>query len=81
MAPSSADTGHFVAAERLLFRLTRNEIVMGLDVEDMITGLDPVERRKVEELAVEFIAEEMSARELCKVRNLAQGKKPVRPAS
>ena len=37
---------------------------MGLNVEDGIAGLDPVERRKVEEMAVEFIAEEMTLREL-----------------
>lgn len=36
---------------------------MGLDVEDVIARLDPAERRKVEEMAVEFIAEEMKLRE------------------
>ena len=45
---------------------------MGLNVEDMIAGLDPAERRKVEDLAAEFIAEEMTLRELRKARKLTQ---------
>ena len=45
---------------------------MALDVEDVITGLDPVERRKVEEMAAELIAEEMTLRELRKARALTQ---------
>ena len=45
---------------------------MGLNVEDVIAGLDPAERRKVEELAAEFIAEEMTLRELRKARKLTQ---------
>ena len=45
---------------------------MGLNVEDMIAGLDPAERRKVEELAAEFISEEMTLRELRKARHLTQ---------
>ena len=45
---------------------------MGLDVEDVIAGLDPAERRKVEELAAEFISEEMTLRELRKARQLTQ---------
>ena len=45
---------------------------MGLNVEDVIAGLDPSERRKVEELAAEFIAEEMTLRELRKARHLTQ---------
>ena len=47
-------------------------IVMGLNVEDVIAGLDPAERRKVEELAAEFISEEMTLRELRKARHLTQ---------
>ena len=43
---------------------------MGLNVEDVIVGLDPAERRKVEELAAEFISEEMTLRELRKARHL-----------
>ena len=45
---------------------------MGFNVEDVIAGLDPAERRKVEELAAEFIAEEMTLRELRKARQLTQ---------
>ena len=45
---------------------------MGLNVEDVIAGLDPAERRKVEELAAEFISEEMTLRELRKARQLTQ---------
>ena len=47
-------------------------IVMGLNVEDVIAGLDPDERRKVEDLAAELIAEEMTLRELRKARRLTQ---------
>ena len=45
---------------------------MGPNVEDGIAGLDPAERRKVEEMAVEFIAEEMTLRELRRARRLTQ---------
>ena len=45
---------------------------MALDVEDVIAGLDPAERRKVEEIAAELIAEEMTLRELRKARALTQ---------
>ena len=45
---------------------------MGLNVEDVIAGLDPAERRKVEEMAAEFISEEMTLRELRKARHLTQ---------
>ena len=45
---------------------------MGLNVEDVIAGLDPAERRKVEEQAAEFISEEMTLRELRKARHLTQ---------
>ena len=45
---------------------------MGLNVEDIIAGLDPVRRRKVEEMAAELIAEEMTLRELRKARQLTQ---------
>ena len=45
---------------------------MGLNVEDVIAGLDPAERRKVEDLAAELIAEEMTLRELRKARELTQ---------
>ncbi len=42
---------------------------MALDVEDVIARLDPTERRKVEEMAAELIAEEMTLR---KARQLTQ---------
>ena len=45
---------------------------MGLNVEDLIAGLDPAERRKVEELAAEFISEEMTLRELRRARHLTR---------
>ena len=45
---------------------------MGLNVEDVLAGLDPDERRKVEELAAEFIFEEMTLRELRKARHLTR---------
>ena len=45
---------------------------MGLNVEDVIAGLDPAERRKVEELAAEFISEETTLRELRKARHLTR---------
>ena len=45
---------------------------MGLNVEDIIAGLDPARRRKVEEMAAELIAEEMTLRELRKARQLTQ---------
>ena len=47
---------------------------MGLNVEDIIAGLDPAARRKVEEMAAELIAEEMTLRELRKARQLTQVK-------
>ncbi len=45
---------------------------MVLDVEDVIAGLDPAERRKVEKMAAGLIAEEMTLRELRKARELTQ---------
>ena len=45
---------------------------MGLNVEDVIAGLDPAERRKVEELAAEFVSEEITLRELRKARHLTR---------
>lgn len=45
---------------------------MGLNVEDVIAGLDPAERRKVEELAAVFISDEMSLRELRNARHLTR---------
>ncbi len=43
---------------------------MALDVEDVIAALDPDERRKVEDMAAQLIAEEMTLRELRKAREL-----------
>ena len=45
---------------------------MGLNVEDVIAGLDPAERRIVEELAAELIAEEMALRKLRRARHLTR---------
>ena len=45
---------------------------MGLNVEDIIAGLDPARRRKIEEMAAELIAEAMTLRELRKARQLTQ---------
>ena len=45
---------------------------MALDVEDVIAGLDPERRRRIEERAAELIAEEMTLRELRKARRLTQ---------
>ena len=47
---------------------------MALDVNDVIAGLDPARRRKVEERAAELIAEEMTLRELRKARQLTQAR-------
>ena len=44
--------------------------MLGLNVEDVIAGLDPAERRKVEELAADFISEEMTPGELRRARHL-----------
>ena len=45
---------------------------MALDVEDVIAGLGPERRRRIEERAAELIAEEMTLRELRKARQLTQ---------
>ncbi|MCZ0944738.1 MAG: helix-turn-helix transcriptional regulator [Gammaproteobacteria bacterium] len=45
---------------------------MALHVEDVIAGLDPERRRRIEERAAELIAEEMTLRELRKARALTQ---------
>ncbi len=47
---------------------------MPLDVNDVIAGLDPDTRRRVEERAAELIAEEMTLRELRKARQLTQAR-------
>ena len=47
---------------------------MALDVNDVIAGLDPAMRRRVEERAAELIAEEMTLRELRKARQLTQAR-------
>ncbi len=43
---------------------------MALDVEDVIAGLDPERRRRIEDRAAELIAEEMTLREQRKARAL-----------
>ena len=45
---------------------------MAVNVDDKIAGLDPARRRKVEDRAMELIAEEMTLRELRKARQLTQ---------
>ena len=45
---------------------------MALGVEDVIAGLDPERRRRIEDRAAEFIAEEMTLRELRRARALTQ---------
>ena len=45
---------------------------MGINVEDMIAGLEPAERRKIEDLATKFISEELKLCELRKARHLTQ---------
>ena len=45
---------------------------MALNVNDVIAGLDPERRRKVEDRAAELIAEEMTLRELRKALQLTQ---------
>ena len=45
---------------------------MAVNVDDKIAGLDPARRRKVEERALELIAEEMTLQELRKARQLTQ---------
>ncbi len=45
---------------------------MARNVNDVIAGLDPVRRSKVEERAAELIAEEMTLREMRKARQLTQ---------
>ena len=45
---------------------------MALNVNDVIAGLDPERRRKVEDRAAELIAEEMALRELRKALQLTQ---------
>ena len=55
-------------------RATRQgrRIVMALDVNDGISALDPARRRKIEDPAAAFIAEEVMLRELRKARQFAQ---------
>ena len=45
---------------------------MALDVEDVVAGLDPERRRRIDDRAAELIAEEMTLRELRKSRTLTQ---------
>ncbi len=45
---------------------------MALDVEDVIAGLAPERRRRIEKRVVALIAEEMTLRELRKARELTQ---------
>ena len=45
---------------------------MTTSLDDMMAGLDPARRRKIEDRAAELIAEEMTLRELRKARHLTQ---------
>ena len=45
---------------------------MTTSLDDMMAGLDPTRRRKIEDRAAELIAEEMTLRELRKARQLTQ---------
>ena len=47
---------------------------MPVNVDDVIAGLDPDRRRRIEERAAELIAEEMTLRELRKARQLTQAR-------
>ncbi len=45
---------------------------MTVSLDDMMAGLDPARRRKIEDRAADLIAEEMTLRELRKARRLTQ---------
>ena len=45
---------------------------MGMNVEEVVAELDRAERRKVEQMSAELIAEEMTLRELRKARHLTR---------
>ena len=45
---------------------------MTVSLDDMMAGLDPTRRRKIEDRTAELIAEEMTLRELRKARQLTQ---------
>ena len=45
---------------------------MALNIDDVIAGLDPERRRRIEDRAAELIAGEMTLRELRKARRLTQ---------
>ena len=47
---------------------------MPVNVDDVIAGLDPARRQRIEERAAELIAEEMTLRELRKARRLTQAR-------
>ena len=46
--------------------------MMALDRNDVLAGLDPERRRKIEDRAAELTAEEMTLRQLRKARQLTQ---------
>ena len=45
---------------------------MGMTVEEVLAELDPAERRKVEQMSAELIAEEMTLRDFRKARQLTR---------
>ena len=58
--------------ELMLSRSLTKRLVNHARDDDMIAGLDPARRRKIEDRAAELIAEEMTLRELRKARQLTQ---------
>ena len=51
---------------------------MTVSLDDMMAGLDPARRRKIEDRTAELIAEEMTLRELRKARQLTPGQRRAR---
>ena len=45
---------------------------MGMNVEEVVAELDPAERRQVEQMSAELIAEEMTLRDFRKARQLTR---------
>ena len=45
---------------------------MGMNVEEVVAAPDPAERRKVEQMSAESIAEEMTLRDFRKARHLTR---------
>ena len=54
--------------------MSKSDITMSVNVNEIIRKLSPAERKKVEDRAAEIIAEEMSLRDLRKARKLTQAR-------